>query len=59
MDGGIRATCNLAEKERKEVWEMGGERTRQGLRKKTGRSFGNTGSFEQRRRRVNFILDFR
>jgi hypothetical protein len=35
------------------------ENTRdRGSRKRTGRNSGNTGSFEQRRRRVTFVLDF-
>jgi hypothetical protein len=60
MDGGIRATHNLAEKFKK--GNVGGERRehkRHGSQKKNWRNSGNTGSFEQRRRRVTFVLDFR
>jgi hypothetical protein len=35
------------------------EHVRQGSQKRTGRNSGNTGSSEQRRRRVTFVLDFR
>jgi hypothetical protein len=60
MDRGIRTTRNLAEKERKELWGMRGENTRDRDRgREPGRNSGNTRSSEQRRRRVTFILDFR
>jgi hypothetical protein len=59
VDGGIRATCNLVEKAIKEVWVEKRESARQGSQKRTRRNFENTRSFEQRRRRVTFVLDFR
>jgi hypothetical protein len=63
VDGEIRVAHNLAEKrqERKCGKRRGEERRTRatGIVGKNWRNSRNTGSSEQRRRRVTFVLDFR
>jgi hypothetical protein len=59
MDGGIRATHNLAEKGKKgSVGETEKKKRATGIAEENWRNSGNTGSSEHRRRRVTFVLDY-
>jgi hypothetical protein len=60
MDGEIRATCNLAEKRQERKCGKGLRERVPTIRvaEENWRNYGNTGSFEHRRRRVTFVLDY-